>query len=422
MKILSVICFAVLNLLLAGCATGQSQDSASDDSVFTAQARAIHSRLFTLDTHVDIPSEFITGGVDPAQDGIAQVDFPKMVRGGLDCVFFSVAVGQRHRGQTDYLAAHDEALEKIRSLWRMRDTYPQRIDIAGSASQALNIHAQGKLVAAIGIENGFAVGTELARLQEYLDLGVSYISLAHLGHNDIGDSSDPVAELGDAREEHSGLSVFGREVVAQMNRLGIMVDVSHASKKTMLDILGASQAPVIASHSAVRQLVDIPRNMDDEQLQALKANGGVIQISGYSPHIRENSRERKAAINAALKEAGLTSHLAWVEASNAEYIRYSQLLEEIDKKYPRASVQEFVDHIDYVVRLIGIDHVGIGSDFYAGGGSAVGGLSGWMDATESLNVTLELLRRGYSEAQLEKIWGANLLRVWREVKQRAEIR
>ena len=282
--------------------------------------------------------------------------------------------------------------------------------------QAIDTHRAGKLVAAIGLENGFPIGKKIENLRAFRELGVSYITLTHLGHNDIADSANPVAELGDEETEHNGLSPFGRQVVAEMNRLGIMVDVSHASKKAMLDIVKVSKAPVIASHSAVYELRRVKRNMDDEQLFALKKNGGVIQVIGYSDYLRAAGPGRKEEVKSASRQAGLVSHMDWVNATNDQYVRYSELLYEIDQRYPRATVRDFVDHIDYVVNLIGVDFVGIGSDFYAGGGSAVGGLSGWMDTSEAPNITDELLRRGYTEEEVNKIWGGNLLRVWRAVQ------
>ncbi len=405
-----------LLVLLSGCLLGVAAAlpavSRATDGV---RADAIHSRIFTVDSHVDIPEDFATGEVDPAKDGMAQVDFPKMKRGGLDFAFFSVAVGQRPKTAANYALAHKETLGKIAAIRRMQERYSERIGVATTPEQARALHAAGKLVAGIGIENGFAIGREITKLGEFRNLGVSYVTLVHLGHNDIADSANPIAALGDEEYHHDGLSEFGRRVVKEMNRLALMIDVSHASKRAMLEITQMSRTPVIASHSGVRALVDSERNMDDEQLLALKANGGVIQIIGYSPYLRPNSVERSEEIRQAAAKAGLDSHMDWVEATNEQYVHFGRLLEDIDRRHPRANVGELVDHIDHVVELIGIDHVGIGSDFYAGGGAAVGGLSGWMDAGESMNITRELLRRGYSEADIAKIWGDNLMRVWSDV-------
>jgi membrane dipeptidase len=413
-------------IALLACVTGSPATSQADELVknldrstrlvgsmdLHAFAADIHTRIFTVDTHVDVPVVFGTSAVDPSETSIAQVDFPKMRRGGLDLVFFSVAVGQRIRSKDGYAVALREALARIDAVQRVGELFPEEIEVVSTPTQARTAHAAGKLVAAIGMENGFPLGRKLDKLEQFRSLGVSYISLVHIGHNDIADSANPIGEFGDKADEHNGLSEFGRIVVKEMNRLGLMVDVSHASKKAMLDMIDASSAPVIASHSAVRALVDSPRNLDDEQLLALKENGGVLQISGYSPHIRPDSKQRSEAVSKVAAEAEMTSHMQWVEASNEQYIHYGRLLEEIDRWHPRATVADFADHIDYVVHLIGIDHVGIGSDFYAGGGAAVGGLLGWMDASDSPSVTLELVRRGYSEADIAKIWGGNLMRVW----------
>lgn len=390
----------------------QLDSSTNTDSV----ARKIHFDAFTLDTHIDIPENFSDLSLNSDYDGINQADFLKMLKGGLDFAFFSVAVGQRPRNMNTYRSAHSDAVKKIASINRLNELYPEHIGVATTPKHAIDIHNAGKLVAAIGLENGFPIGKKIERLREFRELGVSYISLVHLGHNDIADSANPVDELGDNESEHNGLSPYGRRVVAEMNRLGIMVDVSHASKKAMLDIVRISKAPVIASHSGVYGLRGLKRNMDDEQLFALQKNAGVIQVVGYSDYLRATEPARQAEVKSASRQVGLVSHMDWVNATNDQYIRYSNLLQEIDKRFPRATVQDFVDHIDYVVNLIGVDFAGIGSDFYAGGGSAVGGLSGWMDTSESPNITDELLRRGYTEEDVNKIWGGNLLRVWSEVQ------
>lgn len=417
--------FAVLFFFLSGTLANNNDAFALEeggqavglhhDKESNGRAKAIHSRIFTIDSHVDIPANFATQVVNPANDGIAQVDFPKMEEGGMDFVFFAVAIGQRPRTVSNYESAYAETLNKIRAIWRMQDLHSARIAIATSPGQALALHKAGKFVAGIGIENGFAIGKDARKLSDVRARGVSYITLVHLGHNDVADSANPIKTLGDKDYEHAGLSDFGRTVVAEMNRVGLIIDVSHASKKAMLDIVNASNTPIMASHSGAHALVDSDRNLDDEQLVALKNNGGVVQVIGYSPYIRANSDEKNEEMNQAARKAGLESHMDWVNATNEQYIAYGELLEEIDQRYPRASVAELVDHIDYVVKLIGIDHVGIGSDFYAGGGAAIGGLLNWMDATEAPNITEELLRRGYTEDDIAKIWGRNLLRVWNEV-------
>lgn len=383
-----------------------------------SQNGRMHDRILTFDSHVDVPRVFATPELDPGIDGDAQVDLPKMLEGGLDAVFFAVAVGQQTRTDENYARAKADALAMIGAVRRMTDElYPDRIQLAYTAADVRKIHAQDKLVAAIGLENAFAIGRDLSSIEQFYDLGVRYMSLTHIGHNDVADSSNPNRALGDDDTEHDGISSFGRDVIAEMNRLGMIIDVSHVSKAAMLETLQHSRAPIIASHSSVRALADVPRNMDDEQLLALKNSGGVLQVVAYSHYIKLHSAEKTEAIRQLGESMGLATHTDWGEASNAKIASYGVRLIELDKRWPRANVKDFVDHIDYAVALMGIDHVGIGSDFYTGGGAPSGGLAGWMDATETPNVTLELIGRGYSEEDIAKIWGGNLLRVWAEVEQ-----
>ena len=414
-------------LLLATIfATSCQPDNSENFAVVSAislpsQNRNIHDRIFTFDSHVDVPQIFATPELDPGIDGNAQVDLVKMVEGGLDAVFFVAAVGQQTRTDENYVRAKADALAMIAAVRRMTDElYSDRIQLAYTTEDVRKIHALDKLVAAIGLENAFAIGRELSSIKQFYDLGVRYMSLTHIGHNDVADSSDPNRALGDDDAEHNGISSFGLDVIAEMNRLGMMIDVSHASKAAMLETLRYSRAPVIASHSSVRALADVPRNMDDEQLLALKDSGGLLQVVAYSHYIKLHSPEKAEAIRQLSESMGLATHTQWGQASNAKIAAYGTRLSELDKNWPRASVQDFVDHIDYAVALMGIDHVGIGSDFYTGGGAPSGGLAGWMDATQTRNVTLELIRRGYSEEDIEKIWGGNLLRVWAEVEQLAQ--
>ena len=275
---------------------------------------------------------------------------------------------------------------------------------------------------AIGIENGYPVGHDISLVQAYYDLGVRYITLTHNGNNDIADSTNPRQGEG---EEHGGLSDFGREVVSEMNRLGIFIDVSHASRNTMMQAIELSAAPIMASHSGASGLADVSRNLNDEQLLALKENGGVIQIVALGSFLQVDPPERGEALTALQEEFGMMDRRAlysMTEEERAEYqariepilSEYEARVAELDQRWPRPSVKTMVDHVDYVVNLIGIDHVGIGTDFDGGGG-----VPGFNDASEALNVTIELVRRGYTEEEIKKIWGGNLLRVWRGVEQAA---
>ncbi len=373
------------------------------------RARQIHDNIIVLDTHIDIPPEFATEAVDPGELGPFQVDLPKMEQGGLNTGFFIVYVGQTARTEQNYAQAKEEAMTKFNGIRRMtNELYPDRIELAHSVADVRRIRKAGKLAALIGIENGYVIGKDLSLLKTYYDLGGRYITLAHVGHNDIADSSSANPDNGDEEAEHNGVSEFGREVIAEMNRLGIMVDVSHISKQSMLDAARLSKAPVIASHSSVKSLMDVSRNMDDEELLALKENGGVVQITAVDFFVKQHPPEKDALYVAYYDEVSKDPSLSPKEVVE----KVSQRVTELDKKWPKATVSEFVDHIDYAVKLIGIDHVGISSDFDGGGG-----IAGWDDASETFNVTLELVRRDYSEEDIAKLWGENLVRVLSEVEQ-----
>ena len=372
---------------------------------------AIHERALTLDTHVDIPLDFATAAVDPL-DGDLQVNLQKMTTGGFDAAFFIVYVGQTARTPENYAAARADAFTKFAAIRRMaQELYPDRIEIAYTAADVERISAAGKLVAAIGVENGYSIGTDLAVLDEFHALGGRYFGLVHNGDNDLAHSAQPRTELGDAPAESAGVTELGARAIERLNELGVMVDVSHASKRSSLDAMRLSRAPVIASHSSVRALTDHPRNMDDETLLALRDDGGVIQIVAFDAYLKAQPPEQQTAVRE-LRERFAISGSVTAESLPAEQrTEYQRALAAIDARWPPATVADLVDHVDYAVRLIGIDHVGISSDFHGGGG-----VIGWADATETPNVTAELLRRGYDEAAIGKLWSGNLLRVWREAE------
>ena len=378
------------------------------------QARGIHDRVITIDTHDDIPFNFATEEVDPGVRGDRKVDLPKMREGGLDVGFFVVFVGQTERTPENYEQAKADAMTKFNAIHRMTDEmYPDEIEFAYTPDDVERIHASGKLVATIGIENGYVIGKDLSLLQTYHELGARYITLAHGGHNDIADSATP--RDNEPESEHDGLSEYGEQVVADMNRLGIMVDVSHISKQAMLDAVAMSRTPVIGSHSSMRAVNDHPRNMDDEQLLALEENGGVIQTVALGTFVKAPPPEKQEAIAALREEMGIEGRAGVRNLSDEQRALYDARMAELDEQWPPANLQDFADHIDHAVNLIGIDHVGISSDFDGGGG-----IVGWNDASETFNVTLELVRRGYTEEEIAKLWGGNLLRVWREVERMAQ--
>lgn len=394
-------------------------------------ATMIHQRVITLDSHIDISPANFTAERNYTQRLDTQVNLPKMFEGGLDAVFFSVYVRQAAEAQSPdaftaagYERAYKAALEKFDGIHRLTEQIaPDTIELALTSADVRRIKSQGKKVALIGIENGYPVGEDVGRVKEFYDRGARYLSLNHNGHNQLSDSHTGERD----GWKWNGLSPLGKKVIAEMNRVGLMVDVSHASKASMMQSLALSNAPIIASHSAVRALCDISRNMADEQLIALKENGGVIQIVAYGSFVKTPqpaSPARIAALAALRKEFGLpeigpreqsgSGRAALAQLSAEQRSEYDKKLAAIDEEYPGgspATVGDFIDHIDYAVKLIGIDHVGIASDFEGGGG-----VRGWNDASESFNVTLELVRRGYTEEQIEKLWGGNLLRVMDEVQ------
>jgi len=397
--------FLVFALVAPAGACGQQEATPAE---LEARARAIHESVITIDTHDDIPSDFATAESDPGEREGRQVTLPKMREGGLDVAFFVVYVGQTERTPENYAAARAEAIKKFEAIHRLTDEmYPDEIGFARSPEDVERLHAEGKLAAAIGVENGYSIGTDLSLLEDFHDRGAGYFGLTHIGHNDLADSSMPRDNLGDVEEEHGGVSELGARAIAEANRLGIMVDVSHSSKKTTLDAARLSKAPIIASHSAVRALADSPRNLTDEELLAIQANGGVVQIVAFDGYVKV-SPEKEQALRELRENAGFESRAA---ATPEQREAYRAAREKINERFPGATVSDFVNHIDYAVDLIGIDHVGISSDFDGGGG-----VIGWRDASETFNVTLELVRRGYSEEDIRKLWGGNLLRVWREVE------
>ena len=435
---------------IGGCSTMHARNSSFTEEAFVKKARAIHQRVITLDTHSDIAVANFTTERNYTQRLDTQVNLPKMFEGGLAAVFFSVYVRQTTEAQNPdafkpagYERAYRAAIEKFDAIHRLAEQIaPDKIELALTSADVRRITAKGKRVALIGVENGYPMGEDIGRVKEFFDRGARYMSLAHNGHSQLSDSHTGERE----GWKWNGLSPLGRQVIAEMNRVGLMIDVSHPSKASMMQSLGLSKAPIIASHSAVRALCDVSRNMDDEQLLALKKNGGVIQVVAYSSYVKTpkpDSPERTAALAALRKEFNLPEppapgqrggaadggggaaqgggqggrggvRAALAKLSPGERREYEKKLAEIDRKYPGdppATVRDFVDHIDYAVKLIGLDHVGIASDFEGGGG-----VTGWNDASETFNVTLELVRRGYTEQQIEKLWGGNLLRVMGEVQ------
>lgn len=374
------------------------------------KADKLHGNMLTVDTHCDTPMHLEREGFDLGiKNDRGCVDFPRMKEGGLDAEFFAVFVGQGPRNDSAYINEHNEAMVILDSIYSSIRRYPETAGVALTPDDAFRLKAEGKLAIFIGLENGYPIGRNLSAIKEFYDRGTRYITLCHSANNDICDSStDPKGP------EFNGLSPFGEEVVREMNRIGMIVDVSHISDSSFYDVLRISKAPVIASHSSCRALCESPRNLNDDMLQALKKNGGVIQICILSDYLKQP--EPNPEYDARVKEL----HVKWkamgpglTEAQKEQ--RWSEF-SDLKKKYVRqATVADAVNHIQHVVDVIGIDYVGIGTDFDGGGG-----IEGCTDVSQMKNITKELIRRGYSNEDIAKIWGGNFMRVMRQVQSAAQ--
>jgi membrane dipeptidase len=401
MKMKMLINVSLILLLFTGCGTPEEQ--------LIKKADKIHASILTLDTHCDTPMNFS----DPSFDmGVRHtegcVDFPRMVEGGLHAEFFAVFTGQGPRDESSFDLVYKKALDIFNAIHKNVEKNSDVAEMAYTADDAYRIKRAGKIAAFIGVENGYPIGKDISRIKELYDQGARYITLAHTKNNDICDSSTD-----QKGQENNGLSAFGVEVVKEMNRLGMMVDVSHISDKAFYDVLQVTKAPVIASHSSCRALCGSPRNLTDDMLLALKENGGVIQICILSSYLKtpEPNPELTRKLNELQDKYGDYNALT-DEAKNQMRTEYR----EIQKKYEKlATVKDVVDHIDHVVQVIGIDYVGIGTDFDGGGG-----VEGCRTVDEMKNITIELLRRGYSKAEITKIWGANAMRVLRKAEEYAK--
>jgi len=413
-------CVPVAVLCLSALAAAQ-QGSAAEDPV-RVKSDAIHARVLTVDTHVDMRAGSDYGVLTPGQ----KCDLVKMQQGGVKGVFLAVYVGQRQAfDAAAYKAAYDAAMRQFDFLEALTGkSRPEMCAFAASPSDVERIAKTGKRVIMTGVENGYPAGEDLANVRAFYDRGARYISLTHSGHNQIGDSS---SEPNPPR--NNGLSPFGKQVVAEMNRLGMMVDVSHSATSTFWDVIKITKAPIIASHSGCKAIHDVDRNLDDDQLRAMAKNGGVVQIVALGSYLKAESPERAEAMRKLREELGMPAGgrgrqggppaqpLTPEQQAEAQKRRalYMDRMRELDGKYPSATMTDFVNHLDHAVKVAGVDHVGIGTDFDGGGGFA-----GFNDHSEAANVTEELVRRGYSETDIAKIWGGNLMRVWREAQAVAE--
>ena len=385
--------FAFLTVLLF---TNCAENSQQKEVAIQQTAQLIHLKTTTIDTHNDIDVKNFTDSLNYSQDTDTQVNLPKMEAGALDVAWFIVYTKQGDLSPQGYKKAADNAQSKFDAIRRLTQVYaPTKIGLATNSKEVDSLRKMGKKVAMIGVENAYPIGLDTASVKHYYDMGARYMSLAHNGHNQFSDSN--TGEF-DNTVKHGGISDLGKQIIDKMNYYGIMVDISHPSKEAIRQTIAHSKAPVIASHSSARFLSDHPRNLDDEQLEWVKQSGGVVQTVALAAFVnKEKDAAYKKAKDSLLK------------------IDPKASLETIKNSTPPVNVSDFVDHVDYIKNKIGIDHVGISSDFDGGGG-----IEGWQDASQTYNITLELVRRGYNEQEIGKIWSGNLLRVLDRTQEVAE--
>ena len=417
----------ILIIVLNSCKNNEKEKSVLTENILIAKAKKIHKRIITLDTHNDINIKNFTDSINYTQDLDNQVTLPKMKEGGLDVSWFIVYTGQDTLTETGYKKAYENAIIKFNAIHKLvNDIAPNQIELATNATDVRRIFNSGKKVAMIGVENGYPIGTNLDNVKKFYDLGARYMSLSHNGHSQLCDSNTGEA---DNVWLHNGLSPLGIEVIKEMNKWGIMIDVSHPSKESMRQMIELTKAPIIASHSSARALCDHSRNLDDEQLDWIKKNGGVVQTVAFKSYLNTakyeaRNNKMKKIRNQIIDSLGVIWY-EWDEFRKLDEKEQMNFLETrkkvvliVDNKVkniegfpPAVNVKDFVDHIDYLIGKMGIKHVGISSDFDGGGG-----IEGWNDASETLNVTIELVRRGYTEEEIEMIWSGNLLRVLSDVE------
>ena len=412
MKLKNHLCLFVFLSLCLGCNENVLKRIYGNEteSELIDRALLIHKKVLTLDTHADTPLRMIEPGFrmsdrhDPNETG-SKVDYPRMIEGGLDAIFFAAFVAQDIRNDKGNFRAKNLCVQMIDSILSSIQQNSDVVGLALNPEDAYSLEKEGKRAIYIGIENGYPIGEDLSNIETYYKKGVRYITLVHSSNNDLADSAtDP------AGPEHNGISEFGSKVVKEMNRLGIMVDVSHGSDAVFYDAIKISKAPIIATHSNARSVTNHKRNMTDDMLKLIAKNGGVVQLTMLSNYLRDPVPNITAE---KLKKELLSSIKPIDQMTTLEKETMRKRLNEIDDNYPiaPANLKNVVDHIDHIVNVAGIDHVGIGCDFDGGGG-----INGVFDVSQVMNITIELVKRGYNEDQIAKIWGGNLIRVFSEVQ------
>ena len=407
----------IMLLVLSQVGCSNQSNKAQNPSLLN-RAQAIHSAALTIDAHADIeipgkPSMYV------GADGLSKVTPQKMRKGGVDAVVMPLAVGPMPRTPEGYSKAKTIALTKLAAVKALSENPANNTLITKTTDELLSAHSEGKSAVILGFQNGLILGTDVDQIDALYNLGVRVFSLTHMGHNDFADSSRPLYNAATGKREpeaeHGGLSPLGRQAIAKINALGAIFDISQLSKQAALQAMALSSSPVIASHSNVRALTDVSRNLSDEELEHLGKTGGVIHIAPFRGYLFDSSNpEMDLNIRAVRRQAGIEEsylypfELYW-EIQDASIKK--NFLTKVNALLGQIDVEQMVDHIDYVVNRIGVDHVGIGTDFNHGSG-----IEGFTDASDALNVTLELVKRGYSEEDIKKIWGGNFMRVWRQAE------
>ena len=403
MKYFSFSIFVLLTFIILAASKSENQKSSIDMDTLK-----IHNNALTIDTHLDIPIDLVSDPEynleeehNPYKSG-TKIDFPRMKKGGLDVGFFIVWTAQKKTDAEGYKKVKEKADNILEVIKKNINKSPSFAELAYSTDDIYRIVKLEKRAILIGLENGYPLGEDLTLVNKYYDDGVRYITLCHTDDNQLCSSSTD-------DNEDMGLTSFGKKVINEMNKMGIMIDVSHVSDKSFYEIIKLTKTPVIASHSNARYLCDHPRNMSDDMLKELAKNGGVVHVNFVNSYVKK--QEPNPGRDSAFAE--LKKNFDFDNMSNDERKKFHSEMKQIDKEFPsnKATLNDVVDHIDHIVKLIGIDHVGIGSDFDGGGG-----LEGIFDSSEMGNITKELIKRGYSEEDIKKIWGENFMRVFKEVE------
>jgi len=404
-------------LTMAACGPATKEPNSADPANLDATAvtaEVIHAHALVLDAHADIE---IPGKASRyvGTDGLSKVAPDKMRAGGVDAVVMAVAVGPGPRDADGYAVARALADEKLSAVKALVADPENNLVLARSADELVQAHADSKGALILGLQNARILGTEVSALDDFYAAGVRVFALTHMGHNDFADSSRPIynSAVGahEIEAEHGGLSALGRLAIQRINALGGINDISQLSKAAALQVLALSTAPVIASHSNVWHLSNVSRNLTDEEIDLIGKNGGVIHIAPFRGYLFDSSnKELDGLIRVARREAGIEEdyyypfELYW---EIDDEVVQTKFLSTVSELLGPGSMDDVLNHIDYVVQRIGIDHVGIGTDFNHGSG-----IVGFDDASDALNVTKGLLARGYNQQDIEKIWGGNFVRVF----------